>query len=46
MYLIGNIFIFFGNFKKDDYYFYLMINCVGVDYEFLWKKNIFLVRYF
>lgn len=45
MYSIGNTPIFPGNFKKDDYYFYSMINCAGVDYEFLRKKNTFLVRY-
>ncbi|MCH1668775.1 hypothetical protein MKK94_02230 [Streptococcus suis] len=39
MYSIGNTPIFPGNFKKEDYYFYSMINCAGVDYEFLRKKR-------
>ncbi|MDG3338665.1 hypothetical protein [Streptococcus suis] len=43
MYSIGNTPIFPGNFKKEDYYFYSMINCAGVDYEFLRKKDTFLV---
>ncbi|WP_438467992.1 hypothetical protein [Streptococcus pluranimalium] len=45
MYSIGNTPIFPGNFKKDDYYFYSMINSLGVDYEFLRRKNTFLVKY-
>lgn len=45
MYSIGNTPIFPGNFKKDDYYFYSMINKSEVDYEFLRRKDTFLVRY-
>ncbi|MCW6665040.1 hypothetical protein NHG32_05050 [Aerococcaceae bacterium NML191219] len=43
MYSIGNVPIFPGNFKRENYYFYSMINSNGIDYEFLRKGNTFIV---
>lgn len=45
MYSIGNTPIFPSNFKKENYYFYSMINSSGTDYEFLRRKNTFIVRF-